>query len=294
MLDRHSLRTPLVLLALTLATSACASRPADGPEGSATSQPPTEVTAEAEPPPAPEAEPESYVLHRGLHGHDMTEAVLDARAESALTLDAAGGVRLWPQLGSAKAKTPWVLPVHEPARMSLSRAADGSVLVAFVDTAGGGRVARVELSGDEAVYRPLFEIPVTEPMFELHALDGGQRVLGLRVDHRVELFDAAGTVVSAIDEPGFVPWQLRVSERAGQAPSIVAVLAGPTRVQPIALGDDRLARKGEARTVVIDRGPNRNDLSLSPDGTTVAALRKPRSRKPRITIELVDLQTDER
>ena len=33
---------------------------------------------------------------------------------------------------------------------------------------------------------------------------------------------------------------------------------------------------------------------VSPDGTTIAALRKPRSRKSRVTIELVDLATDQR
>ena len=32
---------------------------------------------------------------------------------------------------------------------------------------------------------------------------------------------------------------------------------------------------GDRDTVVLDRGPNHNDLALSPDGNTVAALRRP-------------------
>lgn len=290
-----TLRSSLALLALGLAASACANRHSETPEHSATSQPPTEVITPA--PDEPEAVDEELVaLSRGMHASDMSEAVMDARAEAALTLDLDGGVRLWPDIRSMEAQTPVVLPVQEPSWMSLAKAEDGSFLVAFVDTAGAGRVARVEVEVEPtgARFRTLFETPATEPLFELHALDGGQRVLSLRVDHRVELFDMGGKVVSAIDQASFVPWQLRVSPRPGQAPAIMAILAGPTRVQPVSLRDDRLALDGDARTVVIDRGPNRNDLSLSPDGTTIAALRKPRSRKSRVTIELVDLATDQR
>lgn len=294
MRTRTIARPCLALLALSLAAPACANRPAESTERGATTQPPSQVTVDPEPEPAETVEEELYALHRALHGSEMSEAVLDAHARSALTMDRDGGVRLWPELQASEVSTPLSLPVQDPSWMSLAKADDGSFLVAFVDTAGVGRVARVETTKDGARYRPLFETSVTEPLFELHAIDGGQRVLGLRVDHRVELFDAAGEVVSSIDQAGFVPWQLRVSPRPGAMPSVVAVLAGPTRVQSLSIEADRIAIDGEARTVVIDRGPNRNDLSLSPDGTTVAALRKPRSRKSRITIELIDLATDER
>lgn len=178
--------------------------------------------------------------------------------------------------------------------MSLARADDGGFVVGFTDTAGGARVARVEVEGARARLVTLFEIPITDPLFELHVLDGGQRILALGLDHRVRLYDRTGELVGAVDEAGFVPWQLRVSETPGQAPSIVAVLAGPTRVQPIALDGDALALHGAPRTVALDQGPNRNDLTLSPDGRTVVALRRPRFKGKRFTIELVDLETDER
>ena len=288
-------RSALTLGLVLLATTACVNRSTDGAEPTKPSQPPAEVAAA---PVAPEQSPQEHVLTlaKKLHGYEMTEVVLDHRAEAALTLDTEGSVRLWPEVRSAEQSLPLALPVQEPAWMSLARAADGGFVAGFIDTAGGVRVVRVELGekGGEAQMTELFEIPATQPHFELYVLDGGTRVLMLARDHSITLLDRSGGVVSAIDEASFVPWQLRVSEQPGQAPSILAVLAGPTRMQPIELRDDRLAMVGEARTVVIDRGPNRNDLSLSPDGRTLAALRKPRTRDGRFSVEFIDLETDAR
>ncbi len=290
----RTIRPAAVLLGLGLLTAtACASGPAETVVGSGAAQPPSEsaITPAATLAPALER---GAALARSPHDAEMSEVVLDARGGAALTLDVEGGVRLWTGLQAGEADAPLSLPVQEPSWMSLARAEDGGFVVAFIDTTGGGRVARVEVEGSRARMISAFEIPITDPLFELHVLDGGQRILALGLDHRVRLYDRSGTLVGAVDQPGFVPWQLRVSETPGQAPAIVAVLAGPTRVQPIAVDGDQLVLRGEPRTVALDQGPNRNDLTLSPSGRTAVALRRPRSKGKRFTIELVDLESDER
>lgn len=281
-----------VLLGSSLLVAACASRSTEGVEAAGVATPPS-AAALAPAMAAPAAAP-SVSLIRSLHDANMSEVVLEARGEAALTLDTEGGVRLWTALGAGQADVPLALPIQEPSWMSLAQTEEGGFVVGFIDTAGGTRVARVELDGARARMVVAFELPTTDPLLELHVLDGGQRILALGLDHRVRLYDGAGELVGVIDEAGFVPWQLRVSERPGQSPAVVAVLAGPTRVQPLVLEGDRLALGGEPRRVALDQGPNRNDLTLSPDGRAVVALRRPRSKGRRFTIEVVDLETDER
>jgi hypothetical protein len=291
----HATRRATTLLGLgLLAISACASRPTETDERSGSAQPPTETVAV----PVAQADgtptSEESLLTRSLHDVAMSEVVLDAHGEAALTIDTEGGVRLWTSLRATEAVAPLALPVQEPIWMSLARTQDGGFVVGFIDTAGGARVARVEVTGDQARMVSLFEIPITDPQLELHVLDGGQRVLALGLDHRVQLYDRSGELVGAVDQAGFVPWQLRVSEPPDRPAAIVAVLAGPPRVQSITLQGDQLELAGKARPVALDQGPNRNDLSLSPDGSTVAALRRPRAKGTRFTIELVDLATNKR
>ncbi len=288
----RNLRSTTVLLGLSvLALGACASQAAPAHEGAASAQPPSEVAVASAAPRAPEAQP-PLELRRALHDASMSEVVLDAHARAAVTLDTEGTVRLWPSL-DAESKAPLALPVREPSWMSIARADDGFVL-AFIDTAGGGRVVHVQADGSEATMETLFEIPATEPLFELHVLDGGDRIVALAHDHRISLYDREGTERSAIDPVGFVPWQLRLQQVPGQEPSLVAVLVGPTRIQPISLRGNELALSGEARAIEIDQGPNRNDLSLSPDGKTMVAMRRPKARGRRLTLELVDLPTNAR
>ncbi|MEM9458751.1 MAG: hypothetical protein AAGF11_31530 [Myxococcota bacterium] len=296
-----SLRSPrsarswlgLSLLGLSLLDlGGCANQPGPALEPRAVAVSPGEMITVPTPAVAERTEP-VLRLDRQLHVAPMREVVLDPRAEAALTLDIDGGVRLWTQLRSADARAPLFMPAHEPGWMSLARS-EGGLVAGFVDTAGGARVVEVEIDGAGAQMSTLFEIPTTDPLFELHVLDGGARILVLGIDHRVRLYDREGTEISVLEPAGFVPWQLRVQQPMGEPPAIVAVLAGPTRVQRITLDGDRLALVGEPRTVEIDQGPNRNDLSLSPDGRTVVAMRRPKARSTRLTFELVDLPTDAR
>jgi hypothetical protein len=286
----HRTATLLGLLAAT----ACAHRPAQPLEHDRSTRPPSAAVAAKASTAARPVSEESVPLARSFHETTMSEVVLDARGEAALTLDTDGGVRLWPALRSSAAGAPWALPVREPNWLSLARDGGEGFVVGFVDTAGGARVAHVVVEGSKVRMVSLFEIPTTDPLLELHVLDGGARILALGLDHRVRLYDRAGTLVGSIDEAGFVPWQLRVSERPGKPPGLAVVLVGPPRVQRFAMNGDSLELVGEPRGVALDQGPNRNDLALSPDGTMVAALRRPRAKGTRFTIQLIDLATNER
>ncbi|MFO7567622.1 MAG: hypothetical protein R6X02_33570 [Enhygromyxa sp.] len=246
---------------------------------------------EPTPPRWASAELERGIAHRG----GITEVILDPRGEAALTLDAAGGVRLWPQLSAdPSASAPYRIPVHEPLWLSLGQHERGFTL-GFIATNNAATIYQVELpdAGPAQITESLALSP-EDPLLELHVLDGGERILALGVDHRVRLYAADGELLSVIDERSFGPWQLRVSGGVGEPPKLAAILAQPLRVQPLRLVEDRLEIAGPARGVELDRGPNRNDLALSPDGATVAALRRPHKHGRQWSIELIDLATDTR
>jgi hypothetical protein len=230
---------------------------------------------------------------RSLHASAITEVVLDPTGSAALTLDEDGGVRLWPDVGAESPQTPIELPIEEATWMSLARS-DRGFVVAFLDTTGGAHVGRVLPTDDGATFVSLYEHPPMQPLFEIHVLDGGARILTLGIDHRIELWSPTGETVGVLDEAGFVPWQLRVAQVAGRPPGVVAVLGSPTRIQPLSIEGDRIAKSGPPRAVSIDRGPNRSDLAMSPDGSLVSAVRRPAARGKRFEIEFVELESNER
>lgn len=289
------MRTYLFSIVL-LGTLACHGTP--NPNGVDDSGAPVdggEVEIQASKPPAAPRD-RSITIERG-QVHEFHEVELDPRAEAALTLDPQGGLRLWPTIRSTDPEQllPYVLPMEEPMWISLAQA-QGGFVVATIDTNNTGQVVAISQSADgkTAKLTPLFATPPSDPLLEIHALDGGERVLALGLDHRVRLYDRSGKLLSVLDQRSFAPWQLRVVHTDPTQPKIAAVLAQPPRVQSLALRDDVLSIEGEARTVVLDRGPNHNDLTLSPDGKTVAALRRRSGRGRDFSIELIDLQTGER
>jgi hypothetical protein len=233
-------------------------------------------------------------LSRRMHAHAMTEVVLDAHGRGALTLDERGGLRLWPDVQAEGVALPIALPEQEPSWMSIGRSDDTNFVVATLDTTGTARVSRITIDGRGASRVALFELPAVDPQFEIHVLDGGARILALGKDHRVRLFDTDGRVLSQIDERGFIPWQLRVVETPGKPVALAAVLTQPVRAQALVLDGDTLRVVGEGRMVALDQSPNRNDLSLSPDGTTIAALRRTSARKREFALQLITLATGER
>lgn len=279
-------------LLLSLASAACAGAP---PSATATSStaPGVDTSVAAETTAAPNTVAPTR-LSRRLHAHAMTEVVLDAHGRGALTLDDHGGLRLWPDVQADDVALPVALPEQEPSWMSLGRIDDTAFVVATIDTTGTARVSRITIDGRGASRVALFELPAVDPQFEIHVLDGGARILALGKDHRVRLFDTDGRVLSQIDERGFIPWQLRVVETPDKPVAIAAVLTQPVRAQALALDGDTLRVVGEGRMVALDQSPNRNDLSLSPDGTTIAALRRTSAKKREFALQLITLATGER
>ncbi|MFV8751713.1 hypothetical protein ACNOYE_14305 [Nannocystaceae bacterium ST9] len=235
-------------------------------------------------------------LARAGHHIDITEVWLDPTASAALSLDGEGGVRLWPTFSTAAdlpVLAPIELPLREPVALSFARTGEGSFLIAAIDTTQAGRVleVRVDQAGQaELIER--FTIPPSEPLFELHVLDDGARVLALGVDHRLRLFDHEGGLLDELAEHGFAPWQLRIVGR-GESRELAVVLAQPTRVQSLELVGDQMKVVGEARRVRNDRGPNLNDLQLTPDGRHVTSFRRPKSKGHEWTLELLELASGE-
>jgi hypothetical protein len=243
----------------------------------------------AEPTAAPELEQTvelpGLALARGGHATGIVDVVLSPDASAALTLDREGGVRLWPALDGTR--EPVIVPIDDPNQLSLARTPTGFVL-AMLDTIGGAEVYEVHEQADELSLEARFSVPPSDPQFELHVLDGGQRLLALGVDHRIRLLDAQGNELSSLAKHGFVPWQLRhVETPTGVA--LVAILAGPTRVQPLELRDDQLRIVGKPLRVDLDRGPNRNDLALTPDGKHIAAFSRRKWRSGEWKLQLLAL-----
>jgi hypothetical protein len=279
----NSFRGLLAIGALSLASCGGETEPIEVHEAIVQPKPPRPRPAVPPPPSVP--------LERGLGPDAQLEAAeLDPRGEAALTLDAVGGVLLWPSFDLADPSkcTPFTLVADEPLWMSLAKSGPHAFTVGLIDTANLARVYRVELADASARMTELFALPIGDPLLELHVLDGGERILTLGIDHRVSLYDASGRLLSQIAERGFVPWQLRVV-----GPKLAVVLDRPVRVQGLSLVGDQLALRGEAREVELDRGPNRNDLALSPDGNTVAALRRDGNVRE-FSIELIDLDSGTR
>lgn len=258
-----------------------------------TSGPGTRPTTEPDAPVAtaaagPQAAPmPSVALTAAPHASSMHEVVLAPDGESALTLDVSGGVRLWTSLGSDA--SPWALPIEEPLWMSLATT-DSGFLAAFIDTTGGVQVARIDIAEDGARWMTGFELPPTDPMFEVHVLEGGTRILALGVDHRVRLWDADGKVLAELDEHGVIPWQLRVGHDAQGKTHAAVVQFAPVRMQRLEISDDSLTLGGEPQTLAIDQSPNRNDIGMSSDGRYATAMQKRMPKNGQFEIEVVDLQ----
>jgi len=277
----------LMLLTATTCATAVPPQPPEPPPAPA----PVAQPVATNPMPAPA--PETLVLPAALQQVVMTEVMLDPRGNAAITFDKDGGARLWPDLG-AQAPSPIALPFTEAASASLATAGERRFIIATIDTAGATRVAQVDIDTQGARWQTLFELPATDPLLEIHVLDGGARLLALGLDHRLRLYDPQGNARSILDTPSFIPWQLRVAQRPEKPPAIVAVLANPVRAQPITLTGDTLTISGEARQVALDQGPNHNDLALSPDGAFVTALRRPKAEGRGWYLERIDLASGER
>ena len=241
-------------------------------------------------------------LGRAYPASSLHEVVLAPDGDAALSLDERGEVRLWPRLATTDEVVPVLLPLRDSAWLSVAPmpGAEGvrAFAVASIGVSGTARVDRVEIDeGGQATLRELLVLGPEDPAFEIHVLSSGDRALLLGHDHSLRLYDLSAAVeepskaeLARHAHPGFVPWQLRVqSEPSGGVDHVVAVLAGPTRVAPLVLSRDGIAVGKVSEGLPMDRGPNRNDLALTPDGKALVLMRRPKAKTREVHLYRVDL-----
>jgi hypothetical protein len=235
-------------------------------------------------------------LVRGIgHEQNIVEVWLDAGASAALSIDAAGSVRLWPRLPSVTHEldqlSPIEVPIREPRALSFERAGADTFVIAALDNSQSARVIEIEIdAAGQAGVRERFSIPPSDPLLELHVLEHGERLLGLGVDHRLRLYDGHGKQLAELREYGLAPWQLRLAGPPEDR-QVAMLLVQPTRLQRLSLADDRITKLGEPHPVTLDRGPNLNDLALLPSGKVAAVLRRQKPYGGQWVIELHDLDS---
>ena len=275
-----------ILACVALLGAGCVNTPADaGPARGTSTAPASEPKASESEAHADEARARPSVALRARRHGGMQEVALSPDGKAALTLNRSGGVRLWTEVSDDA--VPFELPVREPLWMSLAPSDDG-YLAAFVDTSGGSHVGRIEVADGKATWTTAFDVPPMDPMFELHVLPGGDRILALGVDHRVRLWDGDGNTLAELDEHGVIPWQLRVEHDDAGVHAAVVQFA-PVRIQRLEIGDDALKLVGDAHTIAIDQSPNRNDIGMSADGRYATAMQKREPKSGRFEVEVIDL-----
>jgi hypothetical protein len=235
-------------------------------------------------------------LVRGLgHEQKIVEVWLDAGATAALSIDAAGSVRLWPRLPTATQEleqlSPIEVPIREPRALSFERTRADTFVIAALDTSQSARVIEIEIdAAGNAGVRERFALPPSDPLLELHVLERGERLLGLGVDHRLRLYDRHGKQLAELREYGLAPWQLRFAGPPEDR-QVAMLLLQPTQLQRLSLAGDRITKLGEPHPITLDRGPSLNDLALLPSGRDVAVLRRVRPNSGLWALELHDLDT---
>ncbi|CAN5338574.1 hypothetical protein BH11MYX1_BH11MYX1_48340 [soil metagenome] len=213
------------LVAIVVACAACNSEPT----------PPA-------PPPVPKVQPASTQPSGpppvGVpHGGSIEHVAVTDQADAAVSLDALGGLRLWPTLDGTR--QPIAIEHPNAQAVAIGHAGD-DLLVAILDVAGSVRLIRYTRGG---VVRGSAQVPGDVEIEDLVAIEGG--VLVSRRDQTIERYDAAGVLRGRIAlEPGEELGAL--AARRGGA----AVLTGRTAVQMLADGRALESRDQKRRAVV--------------------------------------------
>lgn len=296
-MPRATLRRSTFALTLLAGCATQGGEASTGPDADASTDPQTATAASAA-----EAGPHApHVALKAEHAlEDLHEVFLDPTGSAALTVDRGGKTHLWPRLLTADEVRPFELPIHEPQFLSLAKDGEGSFRLASIGASGGTVMASVTMDGDEATYTELIRLPPHDSALEVHIVDGGRRALWLGLDHTIRLYDLGEAVsepaqaeLSRVERTAFVPWQLRVSYgEDGTQTHAVAIIAGPTRAVPLTIGDTSIETGAESPALPLDRGPNRNDLALTPDGKRIVMLRRPGSKSKEVHLYVHELGTD--
>ena len=228
------------------------------------------------------------------HTSNIDMVAISSDGQAVLTRDQIGGMRLWPVLdGSTE---PVVIPVQGPQQFSVARRSEsqgaeaGGFVVGAVDSAGGAKVFAVSRDGEVTERGSLAPF---QPLFEIHALPGGRRLLALYRDHSIGLIDDSAQEITRFEERRFRPTSLRLS---ADAQTFVAVIsstdtADTIEIQPMvirrlterakeaakeaATEGATIERNGASRRITSANPPASTTVALAPNGTRVAVVDKP-------------------
>jgi hypothetical protein len=181
-----------IALLLTLSCHTDATRAAPGPgsapaphaAGSGFAQPPPAVPGTVAPSPA-------KLQPRGAaHYASIAEVAVSSDGTAAISRDVMGGVRIWPSLdGQAE---PRIVPIASPAALSIERHGD-DLVAAIVDGSGAGHVVVLGKDGKVSAHG----VPVDPAVVSLTVLPGGDRIVGVRVDQSLALYDTKGELLDS-------------------------------------------------------------------------------------------------
>lgn len=203
---------------------------------------------------------------------------ISSSGKAAVSRDQIGGTRLWPALdGSLE---PVVIPVQGPQQVSVEAHGKGGFTVAAVDAAGGAKIFGVEVGGKVT---ELGSLAPFQPLFGIHVLPGGERLVAIFRDHSIRVVDRSGTELASLEERRFRPTSLRLAADGKTLMALISTagVANKAEVQPLRLVEGegkkglRIERVGSPRVVETTNAMSETTAVMSPDGKRFAVVDKP-------------------
>ena len=278
-----------IALLLTISCHTDATRAAPGP-GPAPGPAPATSSAPgyAQPPPpqggAPATTPRKLVPRGAAHYASITEVAVSSDGTAAITRDLMGGVRLWPSLDGSM--EPRIVPVASPAALSIERRGD-DLVAAIVDGSGAGHI--VVLGKDGAL--KAHGVPVDPAVVSLTVLPGGDRVIGVRVDQSLALYDDAGKLLDSATVRSSRLAKLLPRRDGAKAIALVTTTAkGKPSAAAIAVTADSKLHLGAPVALPLPLATGMPPAgAVSPGGARIAYLAQPATGNP--ALELADAAT---
>ncbi len=198
---------------------------------------------------------------------DMIALALDGTA--AVTRDGTGSIRLWPALDGTREPVP--LPARGVEHMSVAtNKARNGWTVAVVESSGQGTVLAVDRTGEAQV---VVSLPPFDPLYEMHVIAGGDRVITLHRDSSIRMLRRDGREIGRFERRKFAPRQLRVSDDGRRVVGIVEEGVGvggqlQGYLYPLSVTDNpqRVFVGGSPEPFTTSFPPTRQNAALSPDG----------------------------
>lgn len=126
---------------------------------------------------------------RGVAHYGAIQAVaVSSDGSAALSRDLTGGLRLWPALDGTA--VPRVVPIAAPVQLSIDRGAAG-LLGAVVDASAAGHLVRLDTHDQVQIVG----LPIEPAIQSLTVVPGAGRVVAVRVDQSIMVYDGDGTLL---------------------------------------------------------------------------------------------------